>query len=77
MHLPSLSKQCLHNYVGAQCPPCMNLIMDSSFQLKVLTVNCQGLGDPNKRRDVFKILKTKNYNIYFIQGYENLIHVYM
>lgn len=67
MHLPSLSKQCLHNYVGAQCPPCMNLIMDSSFQLKVLTVNCQGLGDPNKRRDVFKILKTKNYNIYFIQ----------
>lgn len=41
--------------------------MDSSIQLKVLTVNCQGLGDPNKRRDVFKILKTKNYNIYFIQ----------
>ena len=67
MHLPSLSKQCLHNYVGALCPLCTNLIMDSSFQLKVLTVNCQGLGDPNKRRNVFKILKTKNYNIYFIQ----------
>lgn len=41
--------------------------MDSSFQLKVPTANCQGLGDPNKRRDVFKILKPKSYNTYFIQ----------
>ena len=36
-------------------------------QLKILTVNCQGLGDTNKRRDVLKNLKNKNYNIYFIQ----------
>lgn len=77
MHFPSLSKQRLHNYVGAQCLQCTNLIMDIFFKLKVHTVNCQGLGDPNKRRSAFKILKTKNYNIYFIQGYENLIHVYM
>ena len=36
-----------------------------SSQLKILTVNCQmqGLGDINKRRDVFKI----KYNIYFLQ----------
>lgn len=43
------------------------LIMGSNSQLKILTVNCQGLGDINKRRDVFKILKAKKYNIYFLQ----------
>lgn len=36
-------------------------------ELKILTVNCQGLGDTNKRRDVLKYLKNKNYNVYFIQ----------
>ena len=41
--------------------------MDSNSQLKKLTVNCQGLGDINKRRNVFKILKAKKYNIYFLQ----------
>lgn len=45
--------------------------MNSSLQLKILTANCQGLGDPNKRKDVFKILKTKKYNIYFIQDTPN------
>ena len=35
--------------------------------LKILTVNCQGLGDMNKRRDVLKNLKCKNYNLYFLQ----------
>lgn len=35
--------------------------------LKVLTVNCQGLGDVNKRKDVFNNLKSKNCNIYMLQ----------
>ena len=55
-----------------QCPyPIICLYIDwvlfviDSSQLKILTVNCQmqGLGDINKRRDVFKI----KYNIYFLQ----------
>ena len=36
-------------------------------QLKILTVNCQGLGDKNKRRDVLNYLKGKKYNVYFLQ----------
>lgn len=36
-------------------------------KLKVLTLNCQGLNDFNKRKDVFKNLRMKNYNIYFLQ----------
>ena len=43
------------------------MITDSYSQLKILIVNCQGLGDINKRRDVFKILKAKKYNKYFLQ----------
>lgn len=35
--------------------------------LKMLTVNCQGLGDGNKRKDVFQTLRNKNYHIYFLQ----------
>lgn len=35
--------------------------------LKILTVNCQGLGDYKKRSDVLNYLKDKNYNIYFLQ----------
>ena len=34
---------------------------------KVLTVNCQGLGDSKKRKDVFMYLKAKSFNIYFLQ----------
>ena len=41
--------------------------MDSYSQLKILKVNCQGLVDIKKRRDVFKISKAKKYNIYFLQ----------
>lgn len=36
-------------------------------KLKVLTLNCQGLNDFNKRKDVFKNIRMKNYNIYFLQ----------
>lgn len=36
-------------------------------KLKVLTVNCQGLNEFNKRKDVFRNLRMKNYNIYFLQ----------
>ena len=35
--------------------------------LKVNSVNCQGLGDANKRRDIFACLRKKNLNIYFLQ----------
>ena len=35
--------------------------------LKVNSVNCQGLGDANKRRDIFAYLRKKNLNIYFLQ----------
>lgn len=35
--------------------------------VKILTVNCQGLGDPGKRRDVLNFLKVKNYNLYCLQ----------
>lgn len=44
--------------------------MDDKVQksyLSILTLNCQGLGDINKRRDIFKVLKSKRYNIYFLQ----------
>lgn len=41
--------------------------MDKENQLKILTVNCQGLGETNKRKDVLNHHKAKNYNIYFIQ----------
>ena len=36
-------------------------------ELKVLSANCQGLGDKGKRRDVFNYLKSKKYNIYCLQ----------
>ena len=35
--------------------------------LKILSVNCQGLGDLSKRRDVFSFLKSGNHNIYCLQ----------
>ena len=38
-----------------------------SMSLKLLSVNCQGLGDINKRRDVFDYLRKFNYNIYCLQ----------
>lgn len=36
-------------------------------KLKILSVNCQGLNDFHKRKDVFRNLKIKNHNIYFLQ----------
>ena len=38
-----------------------------SNEIKILTVNCQGLGDYSKRRDVLNYLKTKKHNVYFLQ----------
>ena len=35
--------------------------------LKILSVNCQGLCDSLKRKDVFDFLKSKNCNIYCLQ----------
>ncbi len=35
--------------------------------VKICSLNCQGLGDYNKRRDVFKYLHTLNYSIICLQ----------
>ena len=35
--------------------------------LKIISVNCQGLGNKQKRRDVFHFLREKKYSIYFLQ----------
>ena len=35
--------------------------------LMIITLNCQGLNDFNKNKDVLSILRMKNYNIYFLQ----------
>ena len=39
--------------------------MDS--KLSILSANCQGLRDINKRKDVFNYFKSKNHNIYCLQ----------
>lgn len=36
-------------------------------KVSILSVNAQGLGDKNKRKDVFNFLKEKKASIYFIQ----------
>ena len=35
--------------------------------IKIISANCQGLGDKNKRKDVFSYLRSKNYNIFCLQ----------
>ena len=35
--------------------------------VKISSLNCQGLGSFQKRRDVFQYLRQKEYNIYFLQ----------
>ena len=49
----------------------LNLIIDAQAyllnQLKILTLNCQGLRNKSKCRDVFNNLKQKNHNVYFLQ----------
>ena len=35
--------------------------------VKILSVNCQGLGDIAKRKDVFNYLRSLDYNIYCLQ----------
>lgn len=38
--------------------------------LKILTANCQGFGDINKRRDILKFpLKSNSDHIYFLQDF--------
>ena len=36
-------------------------------EIKILSVNCQGLGNYGKRRDVLKFLKAKKCDIYCLQ----------
>ena len=38
-----------------------------SNTVKIVSVNCQGLSDPRKRRDVFHYLRQKPYSIYLLQ----------
>ena len=38
-----------------------------SNTVKIVSVNCQGLSDPRKRRDVFHYLRQKSYSIYLLQ----------
>ena len=35
--------------------------------LSIASLNCQGLGNPQKRRDVFQHLKQKNHSVYLLQ----------
>ena len=35
--------------------------------IRIASMNCRGLGDLNKRRDVFKYLKQKSYSICYLQ----------
>ena len=35
--------------------------------IKICSLNCQGLGDPKKRKDVFNYLRNKKFNIYLLQ----------
>ena len=37
-----------------------------SNTVKIVSVNCQGLSDPRKRRDVFHYLRQKSYSIYLL-----------
>ena len=39
----------------------------SSNTVKIVSVNCQGLDDPHKRRDVFHYLSKKSYSINLLQ----------
>jgi exonuclease III len=41
--------------------------MHKDNHLRINTINCQGLGDCNKRRDMFNYLRNKKFNIYFLQ----------
>ena len=36
-------------------------------KITVASVNCRGLGNVQKRRDVFHYLRQKHYSIYFLQ----------
>ena len=38
-----------------------------SEKLKICSMNCQGLGDSRKRRDIFNYLRKSNYSILCLQ----------
>ena len=38
-----------------------------SNTVKIVSVNCQGLSDPRKRKDVFYYLRQKSYSRYLLQ----------
>lgn len=41
--------------------------MSSEENIKILSMNCQGLADIKKRRDVFHYLRSKSFSVYFLQ----------
>ena len=36
-------------------------------EIKIISANCRGLGDFEKRKDVFNYLRKKNFHIYCLQ----------
>lgn len=57
-------KLCLYIFVKAQCPFDIYLIINSATEIKLITVNCKGLGTPpplKKRQAVVFFEKLKNY----------------
>ena len=49
---------------GTICRWLCYILMNS---LKISSLNCQGLGSFQKRRDVFQYLRQKQHSIYFLQ----------
>ena len=35
--------------------------------LKIASLNCQGIADPKKRRDIFQYLRNKKFDLYLLQ----------
>ena len=57
--------------VGVYCISCqygINLLTYSmAGTIKIISLNCRGLRDSYKRKDMFDYLHSKNYNIYCLQ----------
>lgn len=60
LHILPPFKLCLYIFVKAQCPFDIYLIIDSAIEIKLITVNCKGLGNQKKKTCCF-FEKLKNY----------------
>ena len=43
------------------------IILTMNSSVKIISMNCHGLADPHKRRDVFHYFRKKSYSIYLLQ----------